>query len=154
MKVNPLACVLVVLLAIAVQLPAQQPATNATETNLLVWEAVSASGTNANQATTEATNTDQEIITLIRNAAEHGDADAQNNLGWIYFNGYGVSKNVDEAIKWLTKSAENGNLQAEGRLAAHYFFLTRAKTKTSKREFDGIGSARNAGIFWIRQRWH
>src|SRR5882724_3392068 len=83
---------------------------------------VSSSSTKTNQATKEATNSNQAIITAIGNAAKRGDADAQNNLGWIYLNGYGVSKNVDEAIKWLTKSAENGNLQAAGRLAAHYFF--------------------------------
>jgi hypothetical protein len=109
------------LFAATVQLPAQ----NTNTANAPSWadtQPVSLSGTNANQATTEATNNNQEIITLIRNAAEHGDADAQNNLGWIYLNGYGVSKNVDEAIKWLTKSAQNGNLQAAGRLAAHYFF--------------------------------
>ena len=31
-------------------------------------------------------------------AAEQGDADAQNYLGWMYSHGYGVPKNKAEAV--------------------------------------------------------
>jgi len=112
MKANQLAYAVVVLLAVAGQLHAQQLATNTVQIDARLPDFG------------DTTNSNQAIITDIRAAAEHGDADAQNYLGWIYLNGYGVSKNVDEATRWLTKSAENGNLQAAGRLAAHYFFDT------------------------------
>ena len=64
-----------------------------------------------------------EAVKWYLKAAQQGIPEAQNNLGWIYLNGYGgVSKNVDEGVKWLTKAAENGNMQASGRLAFHYLF--------------------------------
>ncbi len=65
---------------------------------------------------------DAENFQKTKALAEKGDADAQNALGWIYLNGYGVTKDQPEAIKWLTKSVTNGNLQAASRLACHYAF--------------------------------
>ena len=41
-----------------------------------------------------------------------GDASAQLFLGQSYQRGFGVEKNLDEAIKWLRKSAEQGNVYA------------------------------------------
>ena len=43
-----------------------------------------------------------------REAAEKGDAKAQFNLGNCYFNGWGVSKNMAEAVKWYKKAARQG----------------------------------------------
>ena len=45
----------------------------------------------------------------LRKAAEQGNATAQNNLGWCYKNGYGVTKNYYEAVKWYRKAAKQGN---------------------------------------------
>ena len=42
-------------------------------------------------------------------AAELGNAIAQNNLGLCYEKGRGVKKNKQEALKWYEKAAENGN---------------------------------------------
>ena len=46
-------------------------------------------------------------------AAEQGDADAQNYLGWMYSHGYGVPKNKAEAVKWYRKAAEQGDSDAK-----------------------------------------
>jgi len=41
----------------------------------------------------------EEAVRWYRKAAEQGDADVQNNLGGLYFYGYGVEQNYKEAIK-------------------------------------------------------
>ena len=43
-----------------------------------------------------------------RLAAEQGDAQAQNNLGMMYFQGWGVPKDDKEAIKWFRVAASQG----------------------------------------------
>ena len=48
------------------------------------------------------------------------DPNAQFQLGAKYYNGEEVDQNYIEAIKWFTKSAENGNTQAQYNLAVMY----------------------------------
>lgn len=43
-----------------------------------------------------------------RKAAELGFSGSQNNLSWAYYKGYGVKRNVSEAIYWATRAAEQG----------------------------------------------
>lgn len=45
--------------------------------------------------------------------AEKGDADAQYNLGVFYYNGEGVHRNYEEAVKWWGKAAEQRHVEAE-----------------------------------------
>jgi TPR repeat protein len=52
--------------------------------------------------------------------AEKGDATEQCNLGWCYYEGYGVLKDLTEAAKWFRKSAEQGNATAEYNLGVCY----------------------------------
>jgi TonB family protein len=47
-----------------------------------------------------------------RKAEEQGNADAQNNIGWIYQNGLGVPQDKSEAINWYRKAAGQGNARA------------------------------------------
>jgi TPR repeat protein len=49
-----------------------------------------------------------------------GDIDAQADLGIMYVQGYGVSKNINEAVKWWTRAAERGNNKAQGHLGGIY----------------------------------
>ena len=49
-----------------------------------------------------------EAIRWYRRAAEQGDAAAQNDLGSMYLNGFGVTKDTTEAARWYRKSAEQG----------------------------------------------
>jgi len=48
--------------------------------------------------------------------AEAGDVVAQGNLGWRYETGTGVEKDEKMAVKWYTKSAEQGNKSAKRKL--------------------------------------
>jgi hypothetical protein len=46
-------------------------------------------------------------------AAEIGSAEAQLTVGMMYGTGEGVGQNYDEALKWITKALEQGNLRAQ-----------------------------------------
>lgn len=56
-----------------------------------------------------------------RGPAEQGDADAQFYLGVAYYEGSGVAKDYEEAVKWYRKSAEQGKEYAQIRLADMYY---------------------------------
>ena len=56
----------------------------------------------------------------LRQAAERGDAGAQNKLGIMYADGEGVAEDVQEAVKWWRKAAEQGDAQAQYTLGGMY----------------------------------
>lgn len=56
-------------------------------------------------------------IQAIRKLAEKGDAWSQLNLGAAYDNGLGVKRDVDQALYWYQKAAEQGLAQAQFNLA-------------------------------------
>lgn len=50
-----------------------------------------------------------EAARCYRLAADQGHAAAQNNLGFCYHNGWGVSKDLGQAAMWYQRSAAQGN---------------------------------------------
>ncbi len=52
---------------------------------------------------------DAEALKWYRKAAEQGNADAQNNLGFMYLNGYGVPQDNVQAHMWFNLAAAQGN---------------------------------------------
>jgi len=58
-----------------------------------------------------------EAVKWYRLAAEQGNADAQNNLGYMYYSGNGVPKNLVQAHVWLNIAGANGNELAKKNLA-------------------------------------
>jgi TPR repeat protein len=48
--------------------------------------------------------------------AEQGNSKAQYHLGLCYLLGYGVDKNVEEAVKWLEKAAKEEYADAQEEL--------------------------------------
>jgi len=55
-----------------------------------------------------------------RRAAEQGEANAQNDLGYIYYSGHGLPKDYAEAVKWYRKAAEQGEAPAQYNLGLMY----------------------------------
>lgn len=53
--------------------------------------------------------------------AEQGDADAQNKLGIMYLNGWGVPRDYNQAVSWYRKAAEQGNAAAQYNLGLMYY---------------------------------
>jgi TPR repeat protein len=56
---------------------------------------------------------DAQVAAWFRKAAEQGDADAQNNLGWMYEQGRGVAPDDAQAAAWYRKVAEQGHADAQ-----------------------------------------
>lgn len=52
--------------------------------------------------------------------AEHGDANAQYNLGFMYLIGLGVPQDHEQALDWSTKAAEQGIADAQYLLGLMY----------------------------------
>jgi TPR repeat protein len=48
-----------------------------------------------------------------RQAAEAGSPESQRMLGWAYRKGKGVRKDLDQAVSWYKKAAENGDSGAK-----------------------------------------
>jgi TPR repeat protein len=61
----------------------------------------------------------QNIAELKKQAAA-GDAKVQYSLGVAYANGYGVSEDKSEALRWWRKAADQGYIKAEFRLGVAY----------------------------------
>ena len=55
-----------------------------------------------------------------RPLAEHGDADAQFYLGFMYRRGVGVTLDYAEAVRWFRMAAEKGDANAQNSLGAMY----------------------------------
>jgi hypothetical protein len=53
--------------------------------------------------------------------AESGDAVAQNNLGWRYQNGDGITRDYKKSAHWYLKAAEQGNVRAQTNLGVGYY---------------------------------
>ncbi|MBI4024734.1 MAG: sel1 repeat family protein [Verrucomicrobia bacterium] len=75
----------------------------------------------------------------VKAKAEKGDAEAQSILGTMYQNGWGIKKNLQEAVKWYGKAAAQGNPTGQRMLGRMHEF--------------GCGVARNDGeaIHWYRR---
>ena len=54
-----------------------------------------------------------EDLSDLKAQAEKGDAQAQYNLGVIYYFGQGVAQNYAEALKWIRKAADQGQVDAQ-----------------------------------------
>jgi TPR repeat protein len=59
-------------------------------------------------------------LRLLGPLANQGDAIAQNNFGFMYFNGQGVPQNHDEAAKWFWLAANQGFASAQYNLGIMY----------------------------------
>jgi hypothetical protein len=53
--------------------------------------------------------------------ADHGDADAQWQLGLRYHDGEGVPRDDAQAMQWYLRAAEQGNVDAQGALGSYYW---------------------------------
>ena len=57
----------------------------------------------------------------IQFGAAHGNTDAQYHLGWMYWNGMGVSCDYNESINWFRAAARSGSPDAQNSLGVSYF---------------------------------
>lgn len=63
-----------------------------------------------------------EAVQWFRKAADKGLAEAQNLLGWCYYNGEGVTQDYNEAVRWYRKAADQDYAKAQNNLGDCYYF--------------------------------
>jgi len=56
----------------------------------------------------------------LRPLAERGSADAQFNLGSLYYQGWGLPQDYQEAVRWFRRAAEQRHLHAQATLGTIY----------------------------------
>src|ERR1700720_1791593 len=64
--------------------------------------------------------TNSDMFSALKAKAENGDANAQENLGWMYFTGQGAPQDYAESVKWYRKAAEQGDAYAQESLGGMY----------------------------------
>jgi TPR repeat protein len=74
-----------------------------------------------------------------RKASDQGDGDADCNIGGLYHNGRGVTKDDDAAVSWFRKGAAKGSDYAMSDLAACYWTGT------------GVEKSAREAISWWKQ---
>ena len=85
-----------------------------------------------------------QIFNDIKNLAKSGDVFAEVRLGFMYENGYGVSKNYSKAIEWYKKATENGNTKAQNSLGDMYY-LGNGVTKDYSKAIEWYRKAAEQG---------
>ena len=63
----------------------------------------------------------ESAIYWFKKAAENGNSQAQQRIGWCYYKGHGVEKDYSKAVYWYQKAAEAGVSDAQFRLAIRYY---------------------------------
>ena len=72
------------------------------------------------QTWAQTTELDHKAFLRTKASAEKGSAEAQLQLGELYANGRGVTKDLEKAFKWHRKAAEQGLARAEYQLGLDY----------------------------------
>ena len=67
---------------------------------------------------------------ILYSLAEGGDPRAQSDIAGMYFNGWGVVKDLKMAFQWYKKSSLNGNPYAQYKLGDMYWNGLGVKTNT------------------------
>lgn len=62
------------------------------------------------------------IVELYKDAIEDGNADAMNDLGALYYDGYGCEQDFSKAVLYYEEAARNGSRQAAENLGYCYYY--------------------------------
>jgi TPR repeat protein len=76
--------------------------------------------------------------------ANKGNVEAQFKVGEMYENGFGVEKNVEEGLKWITKAAEQGHETAGFKLL-YYDIRKHGINAGNKAKYDELNNKALAG---------
>ena len=62
-----------------------------------------------------------EDLSQVIRLANQGNAQAQSNLGVMYYEGKGVRQDYQKAVEWYTKAANQGDADAQHNLGLRYY---------------------------------
>jgi hypothetical protein len=146
MKLKLVACVLLVLVAVAIRLPAQQ-----SDADRKLFEDTKAKAekgeASAQCALAEIygfgsfgkTKNPVEAVKWYQKAADQGLTEAECNLGDCYKDGIGVAQSATEAVRWYQKAANQGYASAQFNLGSCYYAGI------------GVDKDANEGVKWWRR---
>ena len=80
-----------------------------------------------------------EIEGKLKAESRDGNAVAQYELAQLYFEGEALPKDMDKAIYWVSKSAEQGNPDAQHALGILSTFAVQVLIRTMKRDWLSSG---------------
>lgn len=69
-----------------------------------------------------------------------------NTIGYCYYNGYGVPKDMNKAMEWFSISAEAGNKTAMDNLGVIYYYGNNGVTKDYNKAYYWCTKAAKAGV--------
>lgn len=78
-------------------------------------------------------------FSAFKKAAEQGDARAQVDLGYMYYNGQGITQDYQQAAYWMRRAAEQGNAVAQTLLGNMYA------------DGQGVTQDYQQAVFWYRK---
>ncbi|MDO6711887.1 protein kinase [Aliiglaciecola sp. 2_MG-2023] len=81
----------------------------------------------------------EQSVYWYKRSADQDHANSANNLGYMYENGYGVSKSLTEAAKWYAKAANLGSKYGQNNLGILY------------RDGDGVKQSYSNALYWLRK---
>ena len=84
-----------------------------------------------------------------RRLAEQGGAVAQHNLGVMYENGQGVSRNYANAVRWYRRAAEQGIAESKSNLGTMYAKAGEFRG-TAPKPSGGSAAPRNRDLPWLK----
>ena len=79
------------------------------------------------------------FLKSIGERAKLGDAESQNDLGFMYDSGWTVPVDDVEAVKWYRKAADQGHVKAQSRLGSMY------------RNGEGVPKNATEAVKWYRR---
>ena len=83
----------------------------------------------------------KKALDYYKKAALQGYSEAQYNVGWCYFNGYGVEADQEEAMCWIRKAAEQEYALALDAMWQGYYFGTKGLPRDYKQAADWMEKA-------------
>ncbi|MGD9639458.1 MAG: tetratricopeptide repeat protein [Alphaproteobacteria bacterium] len=86
----------------------------------------------------------KEAFKWYKKAADQGDAFAQYNLAFLYYDGEGVEQDYKSAFEWFKKSAEQGYIEGQYNLASLYR-MGRGVEANPEEAFKWLERAANQG---------
>lgn len=81
----------------------------------------------------------------LRKAATKGDLRAQNNLGYLFEHGLGITQDYIQALQWYSRAAEGGLADAQYNLATLYHY-GRGVAQNHKAAYEWYLQAAGAGF--------
>lgn len=84
----------------------------------------------------------EKALVWFENSAEQDYAKAQFNLGSLYANGQGTSKDLRKGYKWLLLAERGGYKDDQGALQSLTYQMTKEQIAEAQRDADAWASAR------------